>query len=125
VLGGNADPIGCNDNPRYKFALSPIKERKCKWLARKALERRRTICRNVEGVSDECVETCGGCSTRSITTCRDRTDNENFRFSLKPGKERSCQWLAGKDYMRITNVCSNVAGVSSECRKTCQDLADP
>lgn len=51
----------CSDNEIFLFTLKPGKVRSCKWLSTKDDERIRNVCTYIDGVIDECKETCGKC----------------------------------------------------------------
>lgn len=103
----------CIDDSSFRFNLTTShKERSCKWLTRKTISRKRNVCRDIPEVNVKCQHTCGTCST----SCG---DNEIFTFSLRPGKVRSCKWLSRKDDERIRNVCTDIDGVTDECKLTC------
>jgi len=51
----------CSDNEIFLFPLRPGKVRSCKWLSKKDDYKIRNVCEDIDGVIDECKETCGEC----------------------------------------------------------------
>lgn len=149
----------CSDNKSFTFRTKQGTNQKCKWInARNMLQRRRTYCYANDGTSaskvgDECPNSCGFClleekpspapinnAPSSINNAPPRpspdvcSDEEDFSFRAKNGRNRNCVWISKKKARR-QRYCYDNDGISTSrigtaCMESCgfclyQDEPEP
>ncbi|GFH47766.1 predicted protein [Chaetoceros tenuissimus] len=142
---GNCD---CADDPLYIFPLAfsgmPVD---CSWLEDKPsamASRRSKYCLKddarsaTNGVGSKCIRSCGFCSggTASPTTSASPSvslaptmpttaptfscqDDDSFKFTIKSGKRKTCEWLSVKQKRR--DKWCHKGDIAGACIKTCSN----
>lgn len=119
-----SSPQPIRENPHAKFLLKDDETRrvvrKCKWLAKKSIDKQRNICtskylQRLNSLSDNLGPASIICFDTCAPYCPEEADNAKFVFETKAKNDgkievvtRQCKWLAKRRPARKVEICSNI-----------------